>query len=68
MFQRRMSANARSKTWMFQQNNKRTSSQGSFPAAQQYKFPKPQRLQKKISHIVKIQSVYVCKDPYQKQI
>lgn len=62
---RRTSASARSKTWTSQQNNKRTSNQGWCPAAQQYKFPKPQRLQEKISHRVK--RVDVCNDPHQKQ-
>lgn len=47
MFQKHMFANVHNKTWMSQQNNKKTSNQGLFPVVPQYKFQEPQKLQKK---------------------
>lgn len=47
MFQKRMFASVHSRTWMSQQNNKKTSSQDLSQVALQYTFQEPQKLQKK---------------------
>lgn len=47
MFQKHMFASVHNRTWMSQQNNKKTSSQDLYQAALQYKFQEPQKLQKK---------------------
>lgn len=47
MFQKHMSASVHNRTWMSQQNNKKTSSQGLSPAALRYKFQEPRKLQEK---------------------
>lgn len=47
MFQKHMSASVHNRTWMSQQNNKKTSSQDLSPAALRYKFQEPRKLQEK---------------------
>lgn len=47
MFQKHMFASVHNRTWMSQQNNKKTSSQDLSQVALQYKFQEPQKLQKK---------------------
>lgn len=47
MFQKHMFASVHNRTWMSQQNNKKTSSQDLYQVALQYKFQEPQKLQKK---------------------
>ena len=47
MFQKHMFASVHNRTWMSQQNSKKTSNQGLSPVALQCKFQEPQKLKKK---------------------
>ena len=44
MFQKHMFASVHNRTWMSQQNNKKTSSQDLSQVVLQYKFQEPQKL------------------------